>query len=264
MNAKTPPYRAESVTVIRHIVLTRPQGENPPLKAAILQQSGADWAGAITQAPLLAFSAVNTDTLAPHLGTINESDWLIFVSPRAVSYAFTRHPELAEAKVQFACVGKATQTALQQRGVARVWAPEQRFDSEGLLAQLSGQPMQNRRVVIVRGVTGRTHLAEALTARGAKVTFCPVYQCHCQPLPAHLRQQTGHEVLVVITAPISLECLAEQSDPKTLLELNLVVINQRALEKARRLGFAGRIEVAGSPDSSALAKAVGRFLTPAA
>jgi len=264
MNVDTPSQPSAPVGAVGHIVLTRPQGENQNLKAAILQLSGPDWADAITQAPLLAFSAVNTDTLAAHLAAIGPDDWLIFVSPRAVSYAFAQHPELALAKAQFACVGKATRAALQQRGVARVWAPEQRFDSEGLLALLAGQPMQNRRVVIIRGMTGRTHLAKALTARGAKVAFCPVYQCHCQLLPDYLHQQPASSLLVVITAPMALECLAKQSDAQTLLELNLVVINQRTLEKARRLGFAGGIEVAGSPETSALARAVGRFLTPAA
>lgn len=247
---------------IRHIVLTRPAGENQvlwrqlaPLPAVQDKQ--------LWQAPLLSFSAVVDPGLSTQLGTLEHNDWLIFVSPRAVSFAFAQHPQLRQSPARFACVGKATAKALQAQGVTHVVAPQTRFDSEGLLALLTRQQVQDRRVLIIRGTSGRTLLAETLREWGAQVDFCPVYRCHCASLPSGLSACCDQGMLFVLTAPVALECLVQQANQQSLLESSLVLINQRAADKARRLGFTGAISLADSPQPPALAAAVSRLLVKA-
>ena len=77
-----------------------------------------------------------------------------------------------------AAIGQGTVRALAAHGVHGCIAPEQRFDSEALLAlpELQAERVAGQRVLILRGDGGRELLAETLSARGALVDLVSCYR----------------------------------------------------------------------------------------
>lgn len=244
------------------IGLTRPAGGNASLAERILAQCPGcrviDW-------PLLAIEAMpDPEELRVQMGEITATDWLVFVSPRAVQYAHALTPlETLPAK-HWAAVGQATAAVLRTHQVADgpdIIVPTAMQDSEGLLATLPLSRLTGQRLWIVRGETGRETLADGLRANGATVRYLPVYRRCCAPAaPNGDRDELPS--LWVITAPESLNCLhawAERTlsagQREGLLHSGLVVINERTEARARALGFTGAIVRAADPDDWALAQA---------
>lgn len=217
--------------------------------------------------PLLAIEAMPNQTdMRRQMATIGATDWLVFVSPRAVRFAQAAIP-LAELPARhWAAVGAATAVALRDclgQDDPAIIVPKTTQDSEGLLAALPEGGWVGRRVWIVRGETGRETLADGLRNRGATVRYLAVYRRRCAPAPRYDEAAGGVLPSIwVITAPESLECLSVWADRtldagqrKGLLHSGLVVINERTEAKARTLGFTGVIVRAAAPDDRALAQA---------
>jgi len=244
------------------IGLTRPAGGNAHLAEQILAQYPGcrvvDW-------PLLMIEAMpDLVELRAHMGEITATDWLVFVSPRAVQYAHALTPLEALPAKHWAAVGQATAAVLRNHQVAGspdIIVPSATQDSEGLLAVLPRSSWAGQRVWIVRGETGRETLADGLRARGATVRYLPVYRRCCAPAASDW-DRVDLPTIWVITAPESLNCLhawGEQmlaaGQREGLLHSGLVVINERTEAKARALGFTGAIVRAANPDDRALAQA---------
>ncbi|MDG4868314.1 uroporphyrinogen-III synthase [Guyparkeria sp. 1SP6A2] len=258
MPAASPP-----IPPIAEILLTRPEGSNDALRHALetLRPPGATLR--LRDFPLLVIRPARSPApLLDALAAMRPGDVTVFVSPRAVSMADAIRPLREWPPSRVAAVGAATAQALQEAGLTAEFLPRSSEDSEGLLDCLSAVEMAGRAVWIMRGETGRELLAETLAARGAHPRFVPVYRRECPP-PASAPPPGGPERLWIITAPQALDCLAglaassnETDDIVSgLLDSNLVVINERARERARRLGFRGEIVLAGSPAPCALAEA---------
>lgn len=249
---------------IHEIVLTRPAGSNAGLHEALeaARPDGAPDPGPIlTTLPLLLIRPfADGGELPAALAEMRPEDLVVFVSPRAVEAAAAIRPPADWPTRHVAAVGRATATALAAAGREDVVLPEGSEDSEGLLEALDGVSMAGRRVWIVRGETGRELLAESLEARGARPRFVAVYRRACPAPPRDL--PAGADRLWIVTAPQALDCLATFAAPSTagsdpgLLDSSLLVINERARDRARTLGFRGPIELAGGPGPEALARAV--------
>jgi uroporphyrinogen-III synthase len=107
----------------------------------------------------------------------------LFVSPNAVGQFFALRPEGVRWPhiLQAATPGPGTAESLRQHGV-----PEERlitpaldapqFDSENLWAALDTRDWQGKRVLLLRGATGRDWLVQQLQARGATVDAVEVYR----------------------------------------------------------------------------------------
>ncbi|MCL7745012.1 uroporphyrinogen-III synthase [Guyparkeria hydrothermalis] len=253
---------AAALPTIREIVLTRPEGSNAELREALTVARPADLDGpapALTTVPLLAIRALAGGGGLPQaLAAMQPEDLVVFVSPRAVSAA-AEVQSLADWPARHvAAVGEATGRALAEAGREDVLLPAGSQDSEGLLERLEGLSMTGRRVWIIRGETGRELLAEALAARGARPHFVAVYRRECAqasaPVPA------GGDRLWIVTAPQALDCLAaldsaSDGEASGLLDSTLLVINDRARDRARSLGFRGPVALAGGPAPATLARA---------
>jgi uroporphyrinogen-III synthase len=188
-------------------------------------------------------------------------DMLYFVSPNAVEQALALVPDGSWPGVErLAAVGRATAQALSDAGRAPELVPEQRFDSESLLAMPELADMRGRRVLIVRGEGGRALFADTLRARGAEVFFAEVYR-RLRPAfdPAALLSRWSDTVaMVTATSDEIMLNLMEMLGPEgraRLLVTPLVVVAERTAEKARGLGFI-RVAVAERAEDAAIVRAL--------
>ncbi|WP_296810378.1 uroporphyrinogen-III synthase [Thiocapsa sp.] len=188
-------------------------------------------------------------------------DMLYFVSPNAVEQALALVPDGSWPQVEkIAAVGRATAQALSDAGRAPDLVPEQRFDSETLLAMPELADMRGRRVLIVRGEGGRALFADTLRARGAEVLFAEVYR-RLRPAfdPAPLLSRWSDTVaMVTATSDEIMLNLMEMLGPEgraPLLATPLVVVAERTAEKARDLGFV-RVAVAERAEDAAIVRAL--------
>ncbi|MGM0517463.1 MAG: uroporphyrinogen-III synthase [Pseudomonadota bacterium] len=247
---------------VAQVVLTRPAGANDALRAALEAARPAGLEVDRHDLPLLAIRpASDSAPLRDALGAMRPSDLVVFVSPRAVEMAAACRPLAEWPEARLAVVGRATGEALARAGRPAEFLPEGTEDSEGLLRRLANVEVDGDRVWIIRGETGRTLLAERLAERGARPVFVPVYRRECAGRPDDpLVTGSGPATAWILTAPQAIDCLAALA-PSTgvqasgLLDSSLVVINERARERACALGFRGEIVVAGGPSPELLARA---------
>lgn len=158
----------------RGIAITRPAAQAGRLAALIRAQGGSP-----ALFPLLEISPLeNYSDFEQAIAQLSGCDWAIFISANAVAFGVPRVLEhgVWPPGVRCAGIGPSTVAALAGFGIDQALVPEQRFDSEGLLALPEMQDMQGRRVMIFRGVGGRELIAETLRARGAEVVFAECYR----------------------------------------------------------------------------------------
>jgi uroporphyrinogen-III synthase len=158
----------------RHIVVTRPAGQAAHLAEALVERAAQP-----VLFPVLAIEEVADMT--PILDAAIRLDaygWAVFVSQNAVDKALAvilaqRH---WPASVRAATVGKSSEQALARYGIRDVVAPQERFDSEALLALPEFTDVAGQRVVIFRGDGGRDLFGDTLKERGAVVDYVTCYR----------------------------------------------------------------------------------------
>jgi uroporphyrinogen-III synthase len=227
----------------RGVLVTRPAGQATRL-CRLIEEAG----GRAISFPTVEILPAEDPASARRL-LAQSWDLLIFVSRNAVEQAIDLLPggRLPERPV-LAAVGAATAAALAVAGRGPELVPDGRFDSEALLALPQLADMGGKRVLIVRGQGGRPFLGDALSARGAEVTYAEVYrrvlpQADGPNLTARwsrdvqLATATSGEVLN------NLLTLVGDAGRGALLATPLVVVSERTAETARSLGFS-RVEVA--------------------
>ena len=159
----------------KHVVITRPTGQAKRLQALIEAEGGS-----VTLFPLIAISTLEDySSFDRAILTLPAYDWIIFISTNAVQQGM---PRIIRAlgglppHLHFAAIGPYTAEELAAFSVSNVLIPQQRFDSESLLALPQMQDVRGKKCMIVRGIGGREVLAETLRARGASITFAECYQ----------------------------------------------------------------------------------------
>jgi uroporphyrinogen-III synthase len=191
-----------------------------------------------------------------------------FVSPNAIDAAFV-HIKRWPAGVALAVLGETSRACLAGHGIhdgnATIFSPldPTRSDSEHLLQALAPERLAGRRVLIVRGESGRELMADGLRAAGAHVTTVAAYR---RQVPA-LTPQLGaalHALLAqqndwIITSSEALRGLlglVAQLDGEAgvakMQQQRLIVPHARIAETAASLGCT-RFTLAGSGDASLLA-----------
>jgi uroporphyrinogen-III synthase len=156
------------------VLVTRPQGQARRFLQRIAELGGeAWWLPGLTIEP-----PADMTGLLKVVEDMERCDWLVFVSPTAVERAW---PAIAgrgglPAGVRVAAVGRGSARELAQRGVRDVLAPEDKADSESLLALPELQDLAGQRVALFRGEGGRPLLAQTLAARGAEVLHAVCYR----------------------------------------------------------------------------------------
>ncbi|CAK0780754.1 Uroporphyrinogen-III synthase [Gammaproteobacteria bacterium] len=218
------------------VLVTRPEDQAERLCQLIKQKGGQ-----VERLPVLRILPL-TDRAGTFLAQAGGYDVMIFVSANAVHHALPGLPAPPWHTPPILAVGQATAEAIRSIGLPVAWTPQERFDSEALLASPILMAVAGKRVLIVRGEGGRALLGHTLMARGARVDEAEVYRRSlAAPIESALLQQ-WHERVEVITATSNdildgLLTLCGEAGRSRLLETPLVVISPRMAEHARRRGF---------------------------
>lgn len=241
-----------------HIVITRPRAQAEPW-AARLRDFGAN----TTVAPLLEIVPVSQSAQIQAIkNCILDLDVYrkaIFVSQNAVEYGFEwidmYWPQLPLG-VDFFAVGETTAKQLQARGAKVTDLAQSQtgaMTSETLLQSPALQQVAGEKVVIFRGLGGRPHIGEVLSARGAQVSYCELYE---RILPDETAQKfaailvqagnnspSGDKLVLVLHSGEALENLQKivrelaVNVHAIMTTIYLLVPSQRILELAEAAGF---------------------------
>jgi uncharacterized protein HemX/uroporphyrinogen-III synthase len=238
----------------RGIVITRPAAKAGEL-ASLIEAQGAR---------ALRFPAIEIQEIPDwQIPALESFDLAVFVSPSAVHKVFERIPKWPQG-LRTAVVGGGTRRELERRGLADVLAPESGGDSEALLALPAMQEVSGKRVVIFRGEGGRELLGEALTARGAQVTYAECYrrvlpQAETGPLLEAWQRGEVHAVTVSSAEGLDnlVELLGAAGRPY-LVRTPLFATHDRIAEHAKQHAIA-EVLVGGPGDAELTARLVAYF-----
>ncbi|MET0498492.1 MAG: uroporphyrinogen-III synthase [Steroidobacteraceae bacterium] len=231
------------------VLVTRPAAQATSVAARIRQLGG--------EAILLPAIAIEPIAVA----VPGEHDLAIFVSSNAVEHG--AHLIATQASLRVAAIGKSTAAALTALNIAVDLFPDTDSRSETLLAHPALDLASGARVLIVRGVGGRTLLQESLAARGMQVAVLEVYRRVLPPAdPALLASlenlwSAGELNIVTVTSVETLTNLvALLGDKGFLCRVPLLVASARIAEAAMTMGLRGEIVLARGADDDSLVGAL--------
>lgn len=149
----------------------------PLHQAAALDQSIRDAGGISINFPALTIRATAIDWLTdmPSLNTIDQA---IFISANAVTYFFDALHQSNitwPARIRVIAVGNATAMALSARGIPTHHSPPI-ADSEHLLKLNTLNEIREQCILLIKGVGGRSLIAETILSRGASLISLSVYR----------------------------------------------------------------------------------------
>lgn len=200
-------------------------------------------------------SLVNAIKLLP------QSNMLIFVSRNAVNYSLpiikACYKEIPK-KLTIATIGTSTQQALTQYQLTVDICPQGQFTSEALLALTPLQDVQDKQIIIFKGVGGRTLLIDTLQQRGAEVVEAVVYQRTIPELKQQL-PQVDNFACALFTSGTALNyfCQMIGSELSTWRQqVPLLVSSERLKQNARALGFSNHIYLAENASDKAMTEAL--------
>ena len=246
------------------VVITRPRQQAEPLARAV-----AALGRTALILPLLDISPLADEApLRAALADLRRYALVAFVSPNAVDAAFA-HVAAWPPEVALAVVGEGSRAALARHGIDgaryRIHAPSDpaRSDSEHLLQALDTDALRGRKVLVVRGETGREVLPDALRAAGADVETVAAYRRAVPALnpdlAASLRTLLAAPNDWIITSSEALRGLAglvaqldDGASVAKLQQQHLIVPHARIAETASALGF-NVVTLTGSGDERLLA-----------
>jgi uroporphyrinogen-III synthase len=224
------------------VLVTRPRAQAQIL-AQRIEQAGGE---AVLLPSIEIAGPADESTLNDLIDRLASFDIAIFVSPNAVHQALLaigkRIGELPK-ELRIGAVGAGTARALAEYGHRVDIAPQTHFRSETLLQTEELQDVTGKRVVIFRGVGGRTLLADTLRERGAEVEYAECYQRlrpETDTSPVEQDWEQGAIDIVVLSSGEGLDNLLAMLSEKgrTLLrETPVVVISPRMLAACERLGL---------------------------
>jgi uroporphyrinogen-III synthase len=246
------------------VVITRPLAQATPLAQRV-----AALGRAAVVFPLLEILPLSDPApLRTALRDLSSYALAAFVSPNAIDAAFHILDAWPQ-EVAIAVMGEGSRAALAQHGVtdatATIISPrdQMRTDSQTLLEVLDLDALRGRRVLIVRGETGRELLADALRAADARVEQVAAYRRAAPGLDQERRAQLGRLLDArndwIVTSSEALRILTQMAeqlgDPARVGEMqqqHMIVPHARIAETARMLGFRN-ITLTGSGDEQLLA-----------
>lgn len=250
---------------VHPVIITRPARQAQTL-ARRVAQAGRQ---AVVFPLLEIWPLPDRTELRAALNRLTDYALVVFVSPNAIDAVFALHSDWP-AQVDIGVVGEGSKAALARHGLTganpRIFSPadRERSDSQGLLEALDIDSLRGRRVLIVRGESGRELLADTLRAKGVTVEPVAAYRRIAPPLDQSRRAQL--QALLdsagdwIITSSEALRILVDQvrsvagdAGVAKLQQQHLVVPHIRIQETAQSHGFV-RITRTGSGDDQLLAK----------
>ena len=162
------------------VLATRPEAQNQTWLNRLITE-GYD----VLAMPLLELitvsDRVNGNAIKSQVLNLDHYQKLIFVSQNAVNHAFEwidRYWPQFPIGIECYCVGKKTASVLNhhlQQSSISIATAEQAMNSEELLSLPGLQQVAKEKVLIFKGVGGRTKIQSELENRGAHVECCDLY-----------------------------------------------------------------------------------------
>lgn len=270
-----------------HIVVTRPLAQAEPWAKRLIKLGAS-----VSLVPLLDIVAVKDaaqiQAIKNCILNFDLYSKAIFVSQNAVTFGFewldNYWPQLPGG-VRFFAVGETTAKLIEANGAAVTdLAQTQRgaMTSEALLESPALQQVAGERIVILRGFGGRTHLGDVLTARGAKVEYCELYErlvpttaatqfaqllktnadsnaalrvqhkADALNLIVTLHSGEALENLIAIMKQLSTSTAATPHQQTSMQQLILLVPSERVAEQAIDAGFSSIFAAGNATEASML------------
>ncbi|MEW6024297.1 MAG: uroporphyrinogen-III synthase [Pseudomonadota bacterium] len=245
------------------VVITRPRAQ-----AGGLAQAVAALGRTPVLLPLLEIAPLaDQSALRAVLAGLDNYALVAFVSPNAIDAALAHVPAWPR-QVALAVLGEGSRAALARHGLteatATILGPQDptRSDSENLLQTLDLAALRGKRVLIVRGESGRELMAEGFRAAGAEVDVVPAYRRSVPALTPELAASLRGLLLEpndwLLTSSEALRGLFDLLalvDPSLVAEMqqqHVIVPHARIAETAAALGLA-HVTLTGSGDERLLA-----------
>jgi uroporphyrinogen-III synthase len=170
-------------------------------------------------------------------------DCIIAVSHNAVDYTDKALANTDWPNCQYFAVGKGTQTKLINATGQEVVIPEKNFTSEGLLALPQLANLQNKKVLILRGVGGRELLKDKLIERGGIVEYYQPYQriivdfCASYEVKKWQLNKINGVIISSIELLQRLLAVVPESEREWLKTLTIYAPSKRITDRAELLGW---------------------------
>lgn len=215
------------------IFVTRPSPQGEAL-TKLLNQANLQ----ATHLPLFRISAgKDLLNLQNDLNQLLPNDIVIAVSPQVANVITTFNPHLNFPKhLQYFAIGNKTAELIRQLVHKSVSFPKQE-NSEGLLALFDADMVKNRKVLILRGDSGRQLIADSLSAKQAQVKLVECYSRHAISYPFDILSNSIEHQLVIITSIEHLHQLELYCQTEHKKQACLVVTSLRIFEEAKRLNW---------------------------
>lgn len=246
------------------VIVTRPLAQ-----AEALAQRVAALGREVVVFPLLHIHPLSDpQPLRVALDHLEKYAMVAFVSPNAIDAAFAWAPTWPSGII-FAVMGEGSRLTLARHGItdmtATVVSPldTHRTDSQTLLQALDLEALRTKRVLIIRGETGRELLGDALRAAGVEVDQVAAYRRAAptldEPTCAQLHRLISTANDWIVTSSESLHNLIEMTGALAgaagvvkMQQQKMILPHARIADAARELGFKN-IQLTGSGDECLLA-----------
>lgn len=268
------------ITKVHHSIMSAPNPTHHSIKARVLatrpEDQNSQWRQILQQhhfdaidLPLLAINPISEPHKKRQLKTcmlnVDQYRTLIFVSQNAVKYFFEQFdyywPQLIEGW-RLIGVGSATEQAIKDAcnklGGAHglhILGGKNAMNSEALLAMDALQHVSDEKILICRGVGGRTRIGETLISRKARIDYCELYQ---RDLPtqaasklANIHFDTQNDCLIFFSGETLAHFVKACHTPKKYEHTRVIVPSARVAKMATAEGFK-RVKVANNATSDAM------------
>ena len=219
-------------------LVTRPEPQAQALTEAIREANGLAW-----PLPMLGIDALaETQAMRDCLLMLDQFDHIIVTSRPAARLGvelIERYWPQLPVHCQWFAIGSSTAAELEQFDI-RAQYSETGVDSEALLTLEAFNIVQDKKVLILKGVGGREVLEEQLSSSGASVHTVDVYQRSCPTYErnAVVKKLEIHSINVILCGSgETLTNLGYYLPMSYRADYRLLVPSERVARQAHSLGF---------------------------
>jgi uroporphyrinogen-III synthase len=246
------------------VIITRPVAQSGALAQRVVEVGRQ----AIVFPLLEIHPLADTSSLQAALADVDSYAMVFFVSPNAIDASFAIRQNWPT-QVTLSVMGEGSRKTLAEHGITSqthtIISPLdlQQTDSQTLLEVLDLPALRGKKVLVIRGESGRELLADALRAAGVLVTQIAAYRRTAPQLDAAASTQlkklidtsndwiiTSSEALRILVEMVRV--IAGNDGVAKMQQQKIIVPHARIAETAQKLGFRD-IALTGSGDEGLLA-----------
>jgi uroporphyrinogen-III synthase len=236
------------------ILVTRPAGREYNL-CQLIEQAGAS---------CFHYPVINLKALPPltqqQLNLVHQCDMVIFISKTAVEHSSRYFSELP-GNVCVVSIGSKTSHALHQQDLhVEIEAPEHNTESLLKTHEFQQPQIQNRKVLIFRGVGGRALLGDTLKSRGARVHYIETYTREITAqLPLSKQQINSLDAITISSNEGLNNFVSLNGELDKLTEIPIVLPSERSMALAKQYGFQNPVLAKNATDEVILEALINYF-----